>query len=301
VSAAGIDRLRARIDALPPLRDVVAKSGLSARRSLGQHFLLDRNLTDKIAASARPHGADRNTPLDGLTVVEVGPGPGGLTRSLLRAGANVVAVEKDERAREALFPLIEAAQGTLTLHIADAVGLDWRAIAPEGAAICANLPYNVATPLLTGWLTEASWPPWWSSACVMVQREVGARIVARAGEDAYGRLAVLTAARAQAHRLFDVAPSAFVPPPKVWSSVVRLEPLAAGADVPVRALERVTATAFGQRRKMLRSSLRSLGDHGALLASAGIAPDERAERVPVDRFVALARLLAARSQPVADR
>ena len=295
-----LDALRARLDALLPLREVLAATGYTARKSLGQHFNLDRNLTDKIAASARAAGADSNAPLAGQTVVEIGPGPGGLTRSLLRAGAEVIAVEKDPRAAAALAPVVEAAQGRLRLVIGDALTADWTALAPEGAAICANLPYNVATPLIAGWLT-GPWPPWWSSATVMVQREVADRIVAETGADAYGRLAVLTGARAFATSLFDVSPAAFVPPPKVWSSVVRFDPRPDAADVPVKTLERVTAAAFGQRRKMLRSSLKSLGEAEALLDAAGIAGNERAERVGVDGFIALARLVAARSESVADR
>ncbi len=288
---------RSRIDALPPLREVLAATGFTAKKSLGQHFILDRNLTDKIAASARAPGADPDAPLSGQTVVEIGPGPGGLTRSLLRAGATVIAVEKDRRAAEALAPLVEAADGALTLVIDDALAADWTMLAPQGAAICANLPYNVATPLIAGWLT-GPWPAWWSSATVMVQREVADRIVADTGADAYGRLAVLTGARAFATTLFDVSPAAFVPPPKVWSSVVRFDPKPDAGDVPVKVLEKVTAAAFGQRRKMLRSSLKSLGEAEALLEAAGIPANERAERVSVEDFVALARLVDARSERV---
>ena len=278
--------LRARIDALPPLRDAAA--ALSAKKSLGQHFLFDLNLTDKVARTARAAGAATDAPLAGQTVVEVGPGPGGLTRSLLKAGARVIAVEKDSRAAAVLAPLVEIAEGRLDIHIADALTADWTTLAPHGASICANLPYNVATPLLVGWLT-GRWPPWWSSATVMVQREVAARIVAAPGGADYGRLAVLTGARAHAHAAFDIAPSAFVPPPRVWSTVVRLDPRPDAATAPIGALERVTAAAFGQRRKMLRSSLRTLTDTPeALLAEAGIAPTERAEQLTVAEFVRLA-------------
>ncbi|MEM6761735.1 MAG: 16S rRNA (adenine(1518)-N(6)/adenine(1519)-N(6))-dimethyltransferase RsmA [Pseudomonadota bacterium] len=285
--------VRRRIDKEPPLREVLAASGFTARKSLGQHFILDQNLTDRIAAGARAPGADPAAPLLGRTVVEIGPGPGGLTRSLLRAGATVIAVEKDERARDALAPLEAAARGRLTLKMADALKSDPQAWAPRGATICANLPYNIATPLIVRWLC-APWPPWWSSATVMVQREVAARLVATVRGKDYGRLAVLAGARAHASPLFDVAPSAFVPPPKVWSTVVRLDPRPDAADVPVNALERVTGAAFGQRRKMLRSSLKSLGDADTLIAEAGLSPTERAERVDVADFIKLAKLLAAR-------
>ncbi len=279
---------------------MLAATGFTAKKSLGQHFIFDRNLTDKIAASVRAPGADPQAPLAGRTVVEIGPGPGGLTRSLLHAGARVIAVERDDRAAEALAPLVAAAEGRLTLHLADALKADWPALAPQGAAICANLPYNIATPLLVGWLTADPWPPWWSSATIMVQKEVAARIVADAGAAGYGRLGVLTSARAHASSLFDVAPTAFVPPPKVWSSVVRLEPRPEAGDIPVKALAQVTAAAFGQRRKMLRSSLKVLGEPEALAQAAGLALNERAEQVPVEGFVRLARLLAARSERLGD-
>ncbi|ORE96431.1 16S ribosomal RNA methyltransferase KsgA/Dim1 family protein [Stappia sp. 22II-S9-Z10] len=281
-------RLRERIDALPPLREVVAEA-FPARKSLGQHFLFDLNLTDKIARTARRPGASAEAPLEGETVVEVGPGPGGLTRSLLKAGAHVVAVEKDLRATEVLAPLVAAADGRLTLVTADALTADWTALAPAGASICANLPYNVGTPLIVDWLS-GPWLPWWASATVMVQREVADRIVATPGGGDYGRLAVLTGARAHATSVFDVSPAAFVPPPKVWSSVVRIDPKPAD-DVPLKALERVTAAAFGQRRKMLRSSLKSLTqDPEGLLAAAGLEPTERAERIPVADFIRLAKV-----------
>ncbi|MBJ3776669.1 16S rRNA (adenine(1518)-N(6)/adenine(1519)-N(6))-dimethyltransferase RsmA [Acuticoccus sp. 2012] len=293
--------MRRRVDALPPLREVLS-GGLTAKKSLGQHFLFDLNLTDKIARAARVAGAPPDAPLAGATVVEVGPGPGGLTRSLLKAGAEVVAVEKDARAAAVLAPLQEAADGRLTVHIADALTADWRAIAPEGAVICANLPYNVATPLLVGWLTEGPWPPWWASATVMVQREVAGRMVGAPGRDDYGRLGVLTGVRCHASAVFDVPPTAFVPPPKVWSTVVRLDPKPEAADTPIGALSRVTAAAFGQRRKMLRSSLRSLvSDPEALLGDAGIAPTERAERLELRDFVRLAEIYADRLASAVER
>ncbi|WP_226584007.1 16S rRNA (adenine(1518)-N(6)/adenine(1519)-N(6))-dimethyltransferase RsmA [Acuticoccus sediminis] len=286
--------LRERIDGLPPLREVAAAS-LPARKSLGQHFLFDLNLTDKIARTARPAGATTEAPLEGTTVVEVGPGPGGLTRSLLKAGANVIAIEKDQRASEVLAPLIEAAEGRLTLITADALSADWTAIAPPGTTICANLPYNVATPLIVDWLT-GPWPPWWASATVMVQREVADRIVAAPASADYGRLSVLTGARAFATSVFDVSPAAFVPPPKVWSSVVRIDPKP-DTGVPLKALERVTAAAFGQRRKMLRSSLKALTrEPETLLAAAGIEPTERAERISVEDFIRLAHAWEATNE-----
>jgi len=293
---AALAGVRAAVAALPPLRTVLEETGFTARKSLGQHFILDRNLTDKIAASARAPGADPDAPLSGRVVVEVGPGPGGLTRSLLMAGAQVVAVERDERAAAALAPLVAASAGRLTLHLGDALEADWPSLVPAGAAICANLPYNVATPLLTGWLTTRPWPPWWSSATIMVQKEVAGRIVAAAGEGAYGRFGVLAGATCHASRLFDVAPSAFVPPPRVWSSVVRLDPRPEAADIPVKALERVTAAAFGQRRKMLRSSLKSLGDADSLAAAVGIDLKARAEEIEVAAFVALAKALSSRAE-----
>ncbi|MEM8855412.1 MAG: 16S rRNA (adenine(1518)-N(6)/adenine(1519)-N(6))-dimethyltransferase RsmA, partial [Pseudomonadota bacterium] len=249
--------LRARLAALPKLRDVIDGHGLTPRKGLGQHFLLDLNLTDKIARAARPSGSAPDAPLAGQTVVEVGPGPGGLTRSLLAAGAKVVAVERDPRAVEALADLVAAADGRLTLVCEDALRVDWRALAPEGAVICANLPYNVATPLIVGWLGTTQWPPWWSSATVMVQREVAHRLTAPPKTADYGRLGVLTGWRTHAGSLFDVPPAAFTPPPKVWSSVVRLDPKADPLKADVKSLSSVTAAAFGQRGKMLRSSLKS--------------------------------------------
>jgi len=295
-----LDALRARIDRLPPLRELVADERMSARRTLGQHFLFDLNLTDRIARAARIPGTPTDAPLLDETVVEIGPGPGGLTRSLLRAGARVVAIEKDHRAAAVLEPLVTAAQGRLSVTIADALTSDVAALVGDGVSICANLPYNVATPLLVGWLTARPWPPFWRVATVMVQKEVAARITARPGSDQYGRLGVLCGVRARATALFDVAPSAFVPPPKVWSTVVRLEPRPDAADVPVEALSAVTAAAFGQRRKMLRSSLKPLTpEPEALLAAAGIEPTERAERLSLEAFVALARIHADRRGPAA--
>lgn len=273
------------IDDLPPLRDVIRRYELSARKSLGQNFLLDLNLTSRIARAAGP--------LDGVTVIEIGPGPGGLTRALLAAGARrVIAVERDERVLPALAEIAERYPGRLQVVADDAMRFDPRPLlaAGEPTRIVANLPYNIATPLLTGWLSADPWPPWFEMLVLMFQREVADRITAAVDEDAYGRLAVLANWRAETKRLFDIAPSAFVPPPKVTSSVVRLVPRAAPEPCDLRALEQVTAAAFGQRRKMLRQSLKSLGvDAARLTEFAGIDPTRRAETVPISGFVAMAR------------
>ncbi|MCK0208749.1 16S rRNA (adenine(1518)-N(6)/adenine(1519)-N(6))-dimethyltransferase RsmA [Starkeya koreensis] len=272
------------IDDLPPLREVIREHGLSALKSLGQNFLLDLNLTSKIARTAGR--------LDEVTVIEVGPGPGGLTRAILALGPRkVIAIERDARCIAALAQVAAHYPDRLDIIEGDALAADYRALVPEGgrAAVIANLPYNIATPLLIGWLSTDPWPPWFESLTLMFQREVAERIVAAPGEDHYGRLAILTGWRAQARIAFDVPPSAFVPPPKVTSSVVHIVPRPAPLPCPLKALERVTEAAFGQRRKMLRQSLKSLGvDVGELLAAAGIEPTERAERVPVEGFVALA-------------
>jgi 16S rRNA (adenine1518-N6/adenine1519-N6)-dimethyltransferase len=274
------------IDDLPPLREVIARHDLSARKSLGQNFLLDLNLTARIARSSGP--------LTGMTVVEVGPGPGGLTRALLSEGAShVVAIERDERCIAALEEIAAAAPGRLTIVNADALAVDMAALAPKSARIVANLPYNVATPLLIGWLKTAPWPPWYESMTLMFQREVAERIVAGPGSKIYGRLSVLAGWRAEAEILFDVSPRAFTPPPKVTSSVVRLRPRAAPLACDGLVLERVTAAAFGQRRKMLRQSLKTLGlDAQRLLAQAGITETRRAEEIDVAGFVALANAVA---------
>ncbi|MBS7545928.1 16S rRNA (adenine(1518)-N(6)/adenine(1519)-N(6))-dimethyltransferase RsmA [Ancylobacter oerskovii] len=279
------------IDGLPPLRDVIRTHGLSALKSLGQNFLLDLNLTSRVARTA---GA-----LEDMTVFEVGPGPGGLTRALLALGAKrVVAVERDNRCIAALGEVAAHYPGRLEIIEGDALATDFAPLAAGGrACIVANLPYNIGTPLLVGWLSAEPWPPFYESLTLMFQREVAERIVAQPGTDHYGRLAVLTGWRAQARIAFDVAPSAFVPPPKVTSSVVHIVPRPAPLPCDRRALERVTEAAFGQRRKMLRQSLKSLGvDALALLEAAGIEPTERAEQVPVEGFVALANaFLAQRS------
>jgi 16S rRNA (adenine1518-N6/adenine1519-N6)-dimethyltransferase len=275
----------AQIDDLPPLREVIKRHGLSAKKSLGQNFLLDLNLTARIARAA---GA-----LDGVTVVEIGPGPGGLTRALLAQGAKrVIAVERDARALAALQEIAAHYPGRLQIVEGDALQFDARAHVDGRAIVVANLPYNIATALLVGWLTAEPWPPWYLSLTLMFQREVAERIVAAPGGKSYGRLAVLAGWRSEARILFDVARTAFVPQPKVTSSVVQLCPRATPLACDARALQRVTEAAFGQRRKMLRQSLKSLGvDAGALLAAADIAPTARAEEIAVEGFVRLARAL----------
>jgi len=274
-------------DGLPPLRDVVRRHDLEPRKALGQNFLFDLNLTGRIARAAGP--------LDGVTVVEVGPGPGGLTRALLAEGAGkVIAIERDPRALPALAEIAAHYPGRLEVVEADALAFDPRPMIGDGPArIVANLPYNVGTALLTGWLEGESWPPWWDSLTLMFQREVAERIVATPEERAdYGRLGVLCGWRTDAHILFDVAPSAFVPPPKVTSSIVRLVPRAAPLPCRAATLEVLTRAAFGQRRKMLRQSLKGITpDPASLLAGVGIAETARAEEVPVEGFVALANAL----------
>jgi 16S rRNA (adenine1518-N6/adenine1519-N6)-dimethyltransferase len=270
-------------DALPPLRDVIRRYELSARKSLGQNFLLDLNLTGRIARAAGP--------LADVTVIEVGPGPGGLTRALLAEGATVVAIERDERAVGALGEIAEHYPGRLTIVSGDALEFDARPYLGGGRVrVVANLPYNIATALLVSWLTVEPWPPWYDRLVLMFQREVAERIVAKPGSKTYGRLSVLAGWRAEAKILFDIAPAAFVPPPKVTSSVVQLIPRANPLPCDRRALERVTAAAFGQRRKMLRASLKSLGlDPIPLLEKAGLDPTARAEDIAVEGFVALAK------------
>jgi 16S rRNA (adenine1518-N6/adenine1519-N6)-dimethyltransferase len=278
-----------QLDNLPPLREVIKRHGLSAKKSLGQNFLLDLNLTTRIARAAEP--------LENITVVEIGPGPGGLTRALLWLGARrVIAVERDERAIAALEEIAARYPGRLDIVAGDALRIDVRQhLGPERARVVANLPYNIATALLVRWLTVEPWPPWYDSLVLMFQREVAERIVAKPGSKNYGRLAVLAGWRTAAKILFDVKRTAFVPPPKVTSSVVRLEPNPAPLVCDAQALQRVAEAAFGQRRKMLRQSLKTLGvDAGALLEAAGIEPTARAEEIPVEGFVALARAFAAK-------
>jgi 16S rRNA (adenine1518-N6/adenine1519-N6)-dimethyltransferase len=275
------------IDDLPPLREVIREHSLSARKSLGQNFLLDLNLTARIARAAGP--------LEESTVIEVGPGPGGLTRALLALGARrVIAVERDERALAPLQAIADRYPGRLDIVCADAQTFDPRPMLDGARAkIVANLPYNIATQLLIDWLTVEPWPPWYDMMVLMFQREVAERIVAQENDEAYGRLAVLANWRAETKILFDISPSAFVPQPKVTSSVVRLVPHQQPEACDRRALEQVAAAAFGQRRKMLRQSLKSLGlDPARLAAAAQVDPTRRAETIPVSGFVAMARELA---------
>ncbi|HEY0315047.1 MAG TPA: 16S rRNA (adenine(1518)-N(6)/adenine(1519)-N(6))-dimethyltransferase RsmA [Sphingomonas sp.] len=269
---------------LPPLRDVIARHGLSASKALGQNFLLDPQLLDRIARVAGD--------LEGQRVYEVGPGPGGLTRALLRAGAQVTAVERDRRCLPALAELTEASNGRLRVIEGDALEVDERLEAGDGAHIVANLPYNVGTVLLVRWLESEAWPPWWSSLSLMFQKEVAERIVAKPGSDAYGRLAVLAQWRTQATIALNVHRSAFVPPPKVMSAVVHIVPKAAPEGVDPPRLSALTAAAFGQRRKMLRQSLKAMPGALDALAELGIATDRRPETLTVDEFVAVARLLS---------
>ena len=282
-------------DGLPPLRDVVAAFGLDAKKSLGQNFLFDLNLTRRIARAAGP--------LEGATVIEVGPGPGGLTRALLIEGAaQVIAIERDARCLPALAEIAAKYPGRLRVIEGDALEADIGELAklsPSGKVrICANLPYNVGTALLTKWLEGAAWPPPFESLTLMFQREVAERIVATPNERAdYGRLGVLCGWLTEARILFDVAPSAFTPPPSVTSSVVELIPRAAPEACERALLGAIAQSAFGQRRKMLRQSLKGFAggrglDAGALLAEAGVAPTARAEEIEVSGFVALARAAA---------
>jgi 16S rRNA (adenine1518-N6/adenine1519-N6)-dimethyltransferase len=268
---------------LPPLREVIARHGLNAKKSLGQNFLLDGNLLDRIA---RVPG-----PLDGARVYEVGPGPGGLTRALLRAGASVVAVERDDRALPALAELAAVVGDRLRVVDADALAVDAAALAGAGAHIVANLPYNIGTALLTGWLEGDDWPPWWASLTLMFQKEVAQRLVAAPGSHAYGRLSILAQWRTQAKIAFTVPPRAFIPAPKVESAVVHIVPMAPMAAAKPAKLAALTAAAFGQRRKMLRASLKGVPGALEAMVAEGVDPEARAETVPVAVFArAAARL-----------
>ena len=275
-------------DGLPPLREIIRRHGLIAKKSLGQNFLLDLNLAGRIARAAGE--------LVGVTVLEIGSGPGGLTRALLTLGATrVIAVERDSRAIAALEEIASHYPGRLEIIAADALTFDPRSHFEHGPVrIVANLPYNIATALLVSWVTLEPWPSWYDTGVLMFQREVAERIVAAPGSKAYGRLSVLAQWRCEARILFDVNPSAFVPPPKVTSSLVRLVPRAQPLVCDRKLLETVTQAAFGQRRKMLRQSLRSLDvDVPALLSAAGLNPTARAEDIPIAGFASLARALAA--------
>ena len=277
----------AQIDDLPPLRDVIRRYGLQAKKSLGQNFLLDLNLTARIARAAGP--------LDNVTVVEIGPGPGGLTRALLAENAHrIVAIERDERAIAALEDIAARYPGSLDIVHGDATGIDAKSLLRgEPARIVANLPYNVSTHLLIGWLTLDPWPPWYDKMVLMFQREVAERIVAAPGDEAYGRLSVLANWRTRTKILFDIAPTAFVPQPKVVSTVVEFVPRATPEPCDVKLLQKVTEAAFGQRRKMLRQSLKSLGcDPRRLLQLAQLDETARAENISIEGFAALARALA---------
>jgi 16S rRNA (adenine1518-N6/adenine1519-N6)-dimethyltransferase len=292
------ERAAASPDGLPPLGDVIRGLGLSARKSLGQNFILDLNLTRRIARAAGP--------LEGATVVEVGPGPGGLTRALFLEGAErVIALERDERCRPALDSIGERYPGRLAVRYGDALAAAWAELAASGRSrpiIVANLPYNIATILLIGWLESEPWPPWYARMVLMFQREVAERIVATPSSKAYGRLAVIAQWRTRPRLLFTVKPEAFTPPPTVASAIVEFTPIdQPSPECRVQTLGAVTAAAFGQRRKMLRQSLRSLtADPEALLAAAGITSTLRAEALAVRDFARLAYVferLAAGSDP----
>ncbi|WP_308461525.1 16S rRNA (adenine(1518)-N(6)/adenine(1519)-N(6))-dimethyltransferase RsmA [Sphingomonas citricola] len=275
--------MTAPVTPLPPLRDVIARFGLNASKALGQNFLFDAQLLGRIA---RIPGD-----LNDREVLEIGPGPGGLTRALLATGAQVTAIERDRRCIPALAELADAYPGKLRVIEGDATEIDGRSLFEGAPHIVSNLPYNVGTPLLVGWLS-AEWQPWWQSLTLMFQREVADRIVATVASDAYGRLAVLSQWRSVAKLAMPVHRSAFTPPPKVMSAVVHITPTAEPDGVRLEMLERVTAAAFGQRRKMLRQSLRGVPDALDALEAEGIDPTRRAETVSVPEFVAIARRLS---------
>ena len=270
---------------MPPLREVIKRHGLSAARSLGQNFLLDEQLLDRIAEIPGN--------LRGERVYEVGPGPGGLTRALLRAGASVIAVERDRRCLPALAELEEASDGRLAIIQGDAMKIGEAEAAGPGAHVAANLPYNVGTALLVRWLGGEDWPPWWKSLTLMFQQEVAERIVARPGSNAYGRLSVLAQWRSLPKLAMKVHRSAFVPPPKVMSAVVHIVPIEAPPGVSASRLEELTGAAFGQRRKMLRRSLQSLPGAVEALKQLEIDPERRAETLSVAEFTAIARCLSS--------
>lgn len=270
---------------LPPLREVIAAHGLSASKALGQNFLLDGQLLDRIAAIPGD--------LQGKPVLEIGPGPGGLTRALLRAGARVTAIERDNRCIPALAELSEAFPGQLRVIEGDALTEDHDALMGEPYAVAANLPYNIGTLLFTRWLGGESWPPNWTSLTLMFQHEVAQRITARPGSGAYGRLAVLANWRSQAKLAMKVHRSAFTPPPKVMSAIVHVTPGDAPEGVSAKVLEKLTEAAFGQRRKMLRQSLKNLPGALDALEECGIDPTRRAETLDISEFVAVARVLSA--------
>ena len=276
------------IDGLPPLRDVIAKYDLSPRKSLGQNFLLDLNLTARIARSAGD--------LAGCDILEVGPGPGGLTRGLLAEGARrVLAIEKDPRCVPALRQIADAYPGRLEIEVGDALDLDWASRMTQPLKIVANLPYNVGTELLVGWLTPEAWPPVWDSLTLMFQREVAERIVAQPGSKAYGRLAILSQWRCSVGIVLGLPPEAFTPPPKVHSAVVHIKALPEPRfPANPKVLSRVVAAGFNQRRKMLRAALKGVApDIEDRIVAAGLKPTDRAEQISVEGFCALARAVAA--------
>lgn len=271
------------IDSLPPLREVIEQHGLAAKKALGQNFLLDLNLTSRIARTAGS--------LEGYDVIEVGPGPGGLTRALLANGAErVIAVERDARCLNALAEISDHYDGKLEVIEGDALKIDWEKLISRKTKIVANLPYNIATPLLTGWIGGNNWPPFFDSLTLMFQKEVAERICATPADKHYGRLGVLCGWRTHATKAFDVSREAFSPAPKVTSSIVHVEPRAEPLPCSIKSLETITRAAFGQRRKMLRASLKSLGGE-ALLEKAEIVPTKRAEEIDVAGFVRLANAL----------
>ena len=304
LDGSGDNAAASALELLPPLRDVIRSHGLAADKRLGQNFILDLNLTRRIARAAGPRGdaglgpARGEQPLHGRTVIEIGPGPGGLTRALLLEGAaHVVAIERDPRCRPALDEIAAASDGRLTVLDGDALTADWRALAttlPSPPFIVANLPYNIATQLLIDWLETDPWPPWYGGMVLMFQKEVAERIVAEPGTKAYGRLAVIAQWRTRPKLLFTLKPEAFTPPPKVESAIVAFEPRAEPLPVcDVTILGRVTAAAFGQRRKMLRQSLKALTpDPEPLLAATGIAGTLRGEVLSVADFARLASVFA---------
>ncbi len=269
---------------LPPLREVIAKHGLSASKALGQNFLFDAQLLDRIAAIPGD--------LEGRAVLEIGPGPGGLTRALLKAGARVTAIEMDRRCLPALAELAEAYPGQLSVVEGDALKIDHAQLMGGPFAVVANLPYNVGTALFTRWLGGEEWPPQWTSLTLMFQQEVAQRIVARPNTSAYGRLAVLAQWRGQASLAMKVHRSAFTPPPKVMSAVVHVTPSELPEGVSARMLERLTEAAFGQRRKMLRQSLKGVPGAVEALEALGIDPQRRAETLSVEEYIDLARTLS---------
>lgn len=272
---------------LPPLREIIAIHGLNAKKSLGQNFLLDPGLLDRIAGIPGE--------LTDALVYEVGPGPGGLTRALLRAGAHVIAAEHDTRCVDALAGLVDAAKGRLRVVATDAMKVSEPALLGGKAHVVANLPYNVGTALLVRWLELENWPPWWKSLTLMFQREVAERIVAQPGTSAYGRLSVLAQWRSHPRIELTLPPGAFIPPPKVSSAVVHIVPRNASAGISASVMARLTAAAFGQRRKMLRSGLKGLEGASEALQSAGIDASRRAETLGVHEFVRIARALGTSS------